>query len=384
MSSQIIIPIIALESTAALYKEKIKRHSSFIYLMFCFALVAAFVIAFFVSVSISVKSRALIRPATAISPIRSLVNGRVKETFATENQAVRKGDILYTIASEAIHEREKYLLLKTLETQSFVTDLKNLIASAHSSRLTTPLFQQAYYNYQQRVSEATTRYNKIKRDYIRNQKLYKEKVIADAEFENFQFEYDKAVSDLALLKQNQLSLWQNELRTYEKELQDFNTQLVQLQQENENLIIKAPVTGNLQNIAGIYAGSMVFINQELAQISPDTSLVVEAYVNPNDIGLLKPDMLVRFQIDAFNYNQWGLATGKIIAISSDIQIINEQPVFKVRCLLDKEYLQLKNGYKGFLKKGMSLQARFMVTERTLWQLLFDKVDDWINPNTYSK
>jgi HlyD family secretion protein len=29
---------------------------------------------------------------------------------------------------------------------------------------------------------------------------------------------------------------------------------------------------------------------------------------------------------------------------------------------------------------MTLQARFMVAERTLWQLLYDKVDDWMNPN----
>jgi len=28
---------------------------------------------------------------------------------------------------------------------------------------------------------------------------------------------------------------------------------------------------------------------------------------------------------------------------------------------------------------MSLQARFIVTERTLWQLIYDNVDDWLNP-----
>jgi len=167
-------------------------------------------------------------------------------------------------------------------------------------------------------------------------------------------------------------------------LRDFESQLTQLQKENENLTIKAPVSGSIQNFAGIYQGSMVFANQDLAQISPDTNLVVEAFVNPNDIGLLRTNMPVRFQVDAFNYNQWGLATGNVLEISNDIHFVNEKPVFKVRCLLDQEYLQLKNGYKGYLKKGMTLQARFMVTERTLWQLLFDKVDDWLNPNTFSR
>lgn len=277
------------------------------------------------------------------------------------------------------------MLLKIEDTNLFKSDLQNLLLQTSEAQiLTTPLFQQSWFNYRQKVTEATTRYKKIKADYNRNRKLHTQKVIADAEFENFQFELDKARNDLELLKQNQLSQWQGELRNYEREQQDFESQLAQLQREKENLVIKAPVSGSIQNLAGIYSGSMILTNQELAQISPDTSLVVEAYVSPNDIGLIRTGMPVRFQVDAFNYNQWGLATGKIIEISSDVQIINERPVFKVRCLLDKDYLQLKSGYKGYLKKGMTLQARFMVAERTLWQLLFDKVDDWINPNTHVK
>jgi membrane fusion protein, peptide pheromone/bacteriocin exporter len=59
---------------------------------------------------------------------------------------------------------------------------------------------------------------------------------------------------------------------------------------------------------------------------------------------------------------------------------NEQPVFKVRCQLVKQEVSLPTGYKATLKKGMSLRARFMVAKRSLFQLLYDKVDDWVNPN----
>ncbi|MNY20331.1 hypothetical protein D3C86_1538050 [compost metagenome] len=75
----------------------------------------------------------------------------------------------------------------------------------------------------------------------------------------------------------------------------------------------------------------------------------------------------------------------MLDISDDIIIIsNSQPVFKVRCELKKNHLVLKNGYKGYLKKGMSFTARFTVTERSLYQLLYDKVDDWVNPNLATK
>ena len=90
-------------------------------------------------------------------------------------------------------------------------------------------------------------------------------------------------------------------------------------------------------------------------------------------------MPVHLQIDAYNYNQWGLASGKVIEISNDILIMNDQPIFKVKCSLDQSFLSLKNGYKGNLKKGMTSQVRFIVTKRSLYQLLYDKMDDWINP-----
>lgn len=91
-------------------------------------------------------------------------------------------------------------------------------------------------------------------------------------------------------------------------------------------------------------------------------------------------MPARFQIDAFNYNEWGIITGEIIEISNDIIVTDGQPLFKIRCSLDKKSLRLKNGYVGKVKKGMTLSARFSITERSLFQLLYDNVDDWLNPN----
>ena len=378
-----LLPSVLLEFTTETYRVKIRRTSSVIYFCFCSSLLALLISSYFISIPISIQSSALIRPSSEISLIRPLLNGRLKSSAIKENQKNKKGEILYTLESDIQQEREKLLMLKKQDTEFFIFDLKTLLGNAGKD-LTTALYRQSYFNYKQKLLEATTRLKKVQADYNRNSKLHKEKVIADVEFENFQFELDRAKNDLELVKQSQLSQWQSDLRTYERDLQELEGQLAQLAKENENLIIKAPVSGTIQNVAGVYPGSMVFANQELAQISPDTTMLVEAYVSPNDIGLIRAGMPVRFQVSAFNYNQWGLATGMVKEISSDVHIINDHPVFKVRCQLDKDYLQLKNGYKGYLKKGMTLQARFMVTERTLWQLLYDKMDDWLNPNTFSK
>jgi HlyD family secretion protein len=97
------------------------------------------------------------------------------------------------------------------------------------------------------------------------------------------------------------------------------------------------------------------------------------------MGLLKLKQQALFQMDALNYREWGLAKGVVVDIAKDITVMNEQPVFKVKCRLETPSLRLKNGYEARLQKGMSLQARFVVIKRTLAQLVFDKVEDWLNP-----
>jgi membrane fusion protein, peptide pheromone/bacteriocin exporter len=106
---------------------------------------------------------------------------------------------------------------------------------------------------------------------------------------------------------------------------------------------------------------------------------VETYISPGDIGLITTGGSAKYQVEAYNYNQWGLASGNIIEISKDLEVINNAPVFKVRSSLDQSQLSLKSGFVGHLKKGLSLRARYHITERTLFDLLYDKVDDWLNP-----
>jgi HlyD family secretion protein len=357
--------------------------TSIIYLSCIVAVVAGLVLLPYLKTDISIRSSALIRPASEVNMVRSIATGRVQLTNLIENNKVKAGQLLYVLESEMLNEQESFYTEKIALKETFIKDAEMVLATSQSISnvsFINAFYRQSYFTYRQRVSEAQTVYAKAKQAYERQLKLYTQKVIAAAEFENFQFELDKASDALNQIREAQHSQWQNELKNLQDEKRELESQLVRVQKEKNMLTVHAPVSGTVQNVGGVYAGGLVFANQELAQISPDTNLLVIAYVQPNDIGFIKKDMPVRLQVDAFNYNQWGLANGIVTAVPQDIKIIDNKPVFEVRCSLDKDFLQLKNGYKGFLKKGMTLQARFIVTERTLWQLLYDKVDDWVNPN----
>jgi len=172
--------------------------------------------------------------------------------------------------------------------------------------------------------------------------------------------------------------------TYRLENKEYKNEILNLQNEKRNYMIIAPISGHIVNFSGIQSGGFVTTGESLASISPDEKIIAENLVPPKDIGYLKNGMPVVFQIDAYNYNQWGLASGEITEISDEVYLVNNQPFFRVRSSLNQSYLTLKNGYEGKLKKGLTTTARFRITKRTLAQMLFDKTDDWLNPKIISE
>lgn len=84
-------------------------------------------------------------------------------------------------------------------------------------------------------------------------------------------------------------------------------------------IITAPISGRLIDFSGIQKGNYIITGQEIGSISPDKSLVVETYVSPKDIGFIHQNQQVKLQMDTYNYNQWGLLTGKVIQSALDTE-----------------------------------------------------------------
>ena len=73
--------------------------------------------------------------------------------------------------------------------------------------------------------------------------------------------------------------------------------------------------------------------------------------------------------------------GKVVEIFDDIVTTSDQSAvyYKLYCALNKDYLTIHNGMRDYIKKGMTANVHFIVARRSLFQLLYDKVDDWLNP-----
>lgn len=52
----------------------------------------------------------------------------------------------------------------------------------------------------------------------------------------------------------------------------------------------------------------------------------------------------------------------------------------MRCQIETPYLVYKKtSRKGYIKKGMNVTAHFIITRRSLFDLLYQNIDEWINP-----
>lgn len=334
-----------------------------------------------IKTTISIKSNGSIRPKNERTDIKSLISGFIDTIIVKEGDKVEQGQLLATIKDN--NSKTKFILneYELSQRKGFIHDLEILINSKDYSTilLATPLYRQQLNRFQFQVIDQYAAIKKVQKEQQINNLLISDKVIAPKEYFDKEIEAERLAAAFNAFKNEQLANWQNELQRYKLEVSQFAAQKKQIETDKSNFFLYAPVSGVVQNINTRYIGSFISSGEPLCIISPESTLIGECYVSTRDVGLLKVKQPVRFQLDAFDYNYFGILTGKTLSIDNDFTLIENKPVFKVRCSFDTTQLFLKNGYKGELKKGLTFQARFIVAERSLWQLLFDKVDDWFNP-----
>ena len=383
MQSQLFPPEI-IENTTESYLPSVSVRSQSMYIFVLLAIIGAFTATPFIFVDVSVQSNGVIRTVAEKNEIRSLVSGLISVAKVKENTPIVQGQTLFVLKTDVLDTKIRLNSYQQNEKRQLIQDLSLLVKIDSSSilkvkGLMSPLCVQQYNQFRYTLQESTQRQRKVKKELDTDRFLYKEKVIAMREFDEKEYAYNQLIAEYRSSIERQITLWQSDLSRYQIEFTELEALQRQLLEEKEQYVIKASATGTIQQLTGKYVGSSIQAGENLGIISPDSNLLVECYVSPQDIGFLRKDMQANFQINSFNYNQWGLASGKILNVANDFIIQNQKPVFKVQCLMDKTFLKLKTCYIGKIKKGMSLRARFIITRRSIYQLMYDKVDDWVNP-----
>jgi len=350
------------------------------YVLILFVLIGTLISLIYIQVEVSAQSRGILRSVQDPAPILSLVSGTVSQVNMRNNQAVHRGDMLLRIDDRRMQEELENQISLSKVNEDIIQDLHEILSHSEQPLLTQATIRQDFDSFVVQKKEAQTKIQSAMAIWVRQQKLFADRVIPPMEYEQAEHDYQIALASWRLAEAKQYAHWQ---RQYKEALDLQHTYDLSIQKivlERKQYTIRAPIDGTLMNVKGFEANSFLSSAGLLGEISPDHGLLAECQVGPKDIGLLRLGQLVRLQFDAFPYHQWGFIPGQVIEIDRNPQLQNGAVLFRVRCRLLEKNLRLKNGHGVKVMKGMTVTARFFLAKRSLAQLIVDRTDTYFNPN----
>ena len=383
MRDKHIFPASVLEQSAdQIFNEK-SRLTGILYLVTLLSILGALVATTFIHIDVNVRASGTIKPREDHTLILSTASGYIEPRNLVQNSIVAKGDTLAIIRSEIITAKLPVLRARQKELNSLISDLVQLTTKDPAGvKLSSPIYKQDLLYYLSQWTDADSKSRQAQAAYDRAKQLFDANVIPLSDFEPVEWEFIQAKNALETLTGYQKRQWQADLIGYRSEQREIETQIEQISIQEAETVIISPANGTIQRVQALFDGSYITAGQQIAEISPDGRLIAECYIPPKDIGYLRPGTKGRVQVSSFNYTEWGVLHAEVEEVFDDVTISPDgtQSFYKVYCSLDRDYLTLKNGYKGYLKKGMMVSTNFLVTRRTVFQLLYDKINDWLNPN----
>ena len=356
-----------------------------------------------VKVNMSIGAPGQIRPAIERLAVQPAVAGNLKELAVGDNQAVHRGDTLLVIDSAAVDARMVQNESQREENDRALADLDLLLgcpalapASAKADdrftaldgaaftfelpkKLRTAQFVRQHTLLLSEIQRLLLQRGKATHDLARTQGLRTKGLIAEADFEEQRYAVQAVERELDLSLQQVLSRWQSERIERGLKQADLTSEAKQLREQRELYTLRAPVDGTALGFVGLHAGLFLPSGQRIGEISPGGGLQADVYIGPRDIGFVRAGQVVSIQIDAFPYTEWGTIKGRVRDISQDFVQLGQQVAFKAVVDLDHTQLKAASGAIVGLRRGMTVNARFVLEERTLFNVLYGKLSESLDP-----
>ena len=111
---------------------------------------------------------------------------------------------------------------------------------------------------------------------------------------------------------------QQDLADAEQKLSENEAQYRAAAHEADDMVLRAPVTGTVQQVSVHSEHGVVTPAERLMVVVPDArTLVVEAMVANRDIGFVHAGQAVKVKVAAFDFTRYGLIPGHVVSLSRD-------------------------------------------------------------------
>lgn len=139
------------------------------------------------------------------------------------------------------------------------------------------------------------------------------------------------------------------------------------------LMIVAPVSGIVTELAFTQPGDKIAANTPLGGIAPnDSRTVINVEIPESDRAFLKIGQPVKLKFNAFPYQRYGFIDGTLEYLSPTTRVSKQSnvPVYKGRVSLGKNFFEI-NEVRYPIRYGMMATAEIVVRERRLIDLALD-------------
>ena len=321
-----------------------------------------------------------LEPVDSVQDIQMPVGGVVDQILVEEGDAVKAGQVLMKLDTEATEER-RLSLEKSIKLKQEQLALKDQ-EKQRSLQVNTEQLQMLENNLQLQI-EILERY----------QELEDEGAASELQFLSQRNTVEETRGRLMATKADRLrqeAQLDQQVAQLNSELADLRSRLAEARVTLRYQLLQSPVDGVVFDLKPTAKGFTAQSTQTVMKVVPYGSLEAKVEVPSNKIGFvtvpvgcpkdLDTCMKADISIDSYPSTDFGVLEGKVTRIGSDAlppdpQEQREQLSFPVTIHLDQQKLSLKSGASLPLQVGMSLTANIKLRKVSYLQLLLGEFQD---------
>ena len=339
-----------------------------------------FILVIVLPYNVVIKAKGVIRPSEEISKIIPITSGVLEEKLFVPNQKVLKGEILYALKNDSIKQNIKSIEKRIESLDAEICDKNELLTVIDRYILNNKFdddqlsVNASIQSFSSKVQQLKASVDKSKIDYERESKLYPgftskadlekyEKIMLDdsLELKNYVFTSKKDVSE-KLISLNQ-------------SIQNEKSSLLNYQYELEKTIIRASVSGYIDEIQKTVIGDSVLEDTILAKIIPESTENpnIDIYVSSDDIAEIKSGQNFTISFTKYPASEYSRIGGIVFEISKDSQYFDSSS-YIVKGKLDQSYfVQKRKKRKIELVNGMNAECKIIARTEPMYIFVLTKL-----------
>ena len=325
-----------------------------------------------------VRANAVLKPTEKILEVKCLVNGEVIQKNYTQNQKVKKGDLLLLINHDSEQIALQTIRNTLIQYETELEDYRKIINFFQNETLQnvtnirvskkTESYIADYNNFESRIKKLQVHINTEKS--IPTTKLFSSENI---ELEN---QFNQVKFDFSNWKTKKLIEINEIINSYENKIKKLELQQTEMQRIIEYSTIYAPIDGQIDELITLNLGDYINNGTVILRIIPNKyeNLKAEIMLEPSKIEKLKLGQPVEFHFKEFPASYFNQLQGIISFIPSNITIHSNKPYLLIEADISEQYFLSNDDKKILLCSGLTAEAKIIITQDSVIKILFRKLN----------